>query len=96
MPASPHLERLTLDDEGTSRDVVLLAEHTLTDGTVVVLLVPEDAFDDPSDDMDAWIRTSTGSGDDRALADLDDDDAITAAWDAFEEVLALTFSEDAG
>lgn len=91
MPASPHLERFTLVDEGTPRDVVAVAHHTLNEQELV-LVVPEAAFDDPSDDMDAWVRAVVADPrGGRALTDVPDE-LVDPAWDVFEDVLSLNFS----
>ena len=92
MPASPHLERFTLDDDGTSVDVVAIAHHQL-EGHELVLLVREDAFDSPGDDMDAWVRAAVQVDGTRQLADPPDA-VVDPTWEVFEEVLSLTFSGD--
>ncbi|MFK7929279.1 MAG: hypothetical protein AB8H79_13885 [Myxococcota bacterium] len=92
MPASPHLERFTLNDEGQHVDVVAIAHHTI-DGTELVLLIPEDAFDEPGDDMDAWVQAVTAKDGTRALTEPPEA-AVDPAWAVFEEVLTLTFSND--
>lgn len=91
MPASPHLERFTLVDEGDTHEVVAIAHHTL-DGQELVLVVPEAAFDEPDPDMDAWVRAVV---DDprggRALGDVPDA-LVDPAWEVFEQALSLTFA----
>lgn len=94
MPASPHLERFTLDDDGQQVDVVAIALDDF-DGTELALLVPTDAFDDPSPDMDAWVRSvRTDARGERVLGEVPDD-LIDPAWERFEAVLSLTFATDA-
>ena len=89
MPANPHLERFTMTDEdGTSVDVVAVAHHTI-EGVALVLVAPEDAFDDEHDDMDAWVRAVvTDELGARALGDVPDE-LVDSAWDAFDEALSL-------
>jgi len=95
VPANPHLERFTLvDDDGRTLDVVAVAHHTL-EGQELVLIVPEEAFDDDQDDMDAWVRAVVGDPlGGRTLADVPDE-LVDRAWDAFDEALSLQGSEDA-
>ena len=90
MPAAPQLERFILDEDGVQVDVIALAHRTIG-GQELVLLVHEDAFDTPGDDMDAWVRAVVDGPLGRELADPPDE-VVDAAWAEFEDVLALTFS----
>ena len=95
MPASPHLERFSLVEDDVTHDVVAIAFHTLADHELA-LVVPEAAFDDPSDDMDAWVRTiveDPRGG--RALGDVPDE-LVDPAWDVFESALSLQMSGEPG
>lgn len=92
MPAAPQLERFILAEDGVSHDVVALAHRTVG-GKELVLLVHEDAFDTPGDDMDAWVRQVVDGALGRELADPPDE-LVDPAWDEFEDILALTFSGD--
>ncbi len=93
MPASPHFERFTLIDEGESITVVAIA-HQDFDGTEVVMLVDELAFDEPKPDMDAWLRVV--AVDDRGERQLQDvpDALVDPAWAAFESSLSLNYEEN--
>jgi hypothetical protein len=93
MPLSPLLERFTLDDEGVPRRVAAIASERigLRD---IVLVVPDDALETEGDDMEAWICERVMVDGEPALRDLDDDDAIDAAWAAFEDKLSLGIDEE--
>lgn len=91
MPASPHLERFTLIEDGVSHDVVAVAHHTLQ-GQELALVVPESSFDDPSDDMDAWVRAIVEDPlGGRSLAEVADE-LVDPAWEVFEDALSLDYS----
>lgn len=90
MPASPHLERFTVDDDGTPVDAVALAHHKLN-GHELVLLVPDNAFDEQGDDMDSWVRVAVDIDGQRVLR-APPDALVDEAWTFFEDVLSLTFS----
>lgn len=95
MPANPHLERFVLVEDGVTHDVVALAHHKEGDHELV-LVVPESAFDDGADDMDAWVREVVPhprGG--RALAEVPED-LVDAAWDAFDDALQLQESGGEG
>ncbi len=93
MPASPHLERFTLTEDDRAIDVVALTHQDL-DGVECVLLVREDAFDDPDPDMDAWVMAvEDDPRGGRRLAELPEE-LVDRAWETVEDLLSLTFSEE--
>jgi uncharacterized protein YrzB (UPF0473 family) len=91
VPFSPHLERFTFTEDGVEVLAVALASQSLG-GREVVLLLPENALDNEGDDMDAWLRELGPNGD---LLEIDDEAILEQAWDLFEDVLQLTFSDEA-